>query len=98
MSSSRRPQRPARRRWPAGWSLRARRLAGLVGLLAVVCIAIGTATTVAVYQFQLGQRDNRLMSAGTRSFNALAPAEPDDGGPGGGHRPAMPPGQGPGTV
>jgi two-component system, OmpR family, sensor kinase len=96
MSSSRPAERPARRPWPAGWSLRAQLLAALVGLLAVVCIAIGTATTVAVYQFQLGQLDNQLTSAGNRSSNALAPTEPDDGG--GGHRPAMPQGQGPGTV
>jgi two-component system, OmpR family, sensor kinase len=87
---------PPRRRWSAGLSLRARLVGALVGLLAVVCVVIGTATTVAVHQFQLDQLDHQLMSAGTRTNAALhPPGLPErDQNPG----PEPPLGQGPGTV
>src|SRR5437667_8573025 len=77
-------------------SLRARLVAALVGLLAVVCVAIGLATTIAVYQFQVRQLDGQLVSAGNRTNAALIPPGDRDGRPfnGGG----TPPVQGPGTV
>src|SRR5689334_5503328 len=85
-----------RRRWSAGLSLRARLVGALVGLLAIVCVVIGTATTVAVHQFQLDQLDQQLMSAGIRTNAALhPPGLPErDQNPG----PVPPAGQGPGTV
>jgi len=73
MSSNPPTEAPPRRRGPAGWSLRARLVAALVGLLAAACVVIGVATTVAVYQFQLRQLDNQLMSAGNRTSAALHP-------------------------
>lgn len=100
--SSNPPADPVRRRrGPAGWSLRARLVATLVGLLAVVCAVIAVATTVAVYQFQVHQLDTQLMSAGARTFVALHPPAPDpDRGPPPGPPPGPIgiPGQGPGTV
>jgi two-component system OmpR family sensor kinase len=95
MSSSPAAEPVRRRRGPAGWSLRARLVAALVGLLAVVCAVIAIATTIAVYEFQVRQLDARLMSAGNRTFTALHPPDSDHGPPGG---PIAPPGQGPGTV
>src|SRR5262245_42444364 len=90
MSSSPPPEpRRARR-----WSLRAKLLGALVGLLAVVCVIVGVVTEVAVYQFQLHQLDGRLKDAGARTQTAF----------GGQHRrppqgtPVPPPIQGPGTL
>jgi two-component system, OmpR family, sensor kinase len=96
MSSSRRTDTGPRRSWVSGLSLRARLVAALVGLLAAVCVVIGTATTIAVHQFQLNQLDQQLMSAGTRTNAALhPPGLPErDENPG----PEPPLGQGPGTV
>jgi two-component system, OmpR family, sensor kinase len=89
MSSSRSRNRLAR---PSGWSLRARLLMTVVGLLAVVCVIVGVATTTISYRAQIHQLDNRLTAAGTRTSAAFGP-------PGGG--PSTPPSapvQGPGTV
>ncbi len=97
MSSS--PPTDARRfrRLLAGWSLRARLLAAIVGLLAVVCVTIGAATTFAVYQVQLGQLDRQLMSASIRDNDALTPL-PDAGQHPTGRPPTAGLAQPPGTI
>ena len=69
------------RRWLAGWSLRTRLVVTLVTLLAVVSLAIGGLTTVALRHFLISRVDEQLMpmSAG----RAGAPWEPGPGpGPG----------------
>src|SRR6266511_281530 len=80
MSSS--PPSDRARRWaPGGWSLRTRLLVAVVGLLGVVCALIGVTTTVAVYQYQLHQLDDRLQAAGGRSSAAFRPPPRGPGGP-----------------
>ena len=66
-------------------TLRARLLAALVGLVAVVCLVIGGVTAVAMHEYLLGQLDTRLQAAGGRS--ATAAQRPDDHS-----RPPAPPG------
>ncbi|WP_229402032.1 sensor histidine kinase [Micromonospora okii] len=58
MSSSRPTERL--RRWLAGRSLRARLVAAVVALLALVSVAIGGLTTVALRHFLVGQLDDQL--------------------------------------
>jgi len=65
MSSSPRPE--TLRRWLAGWSLRARLVAALAGLFAVVGLLTGVATEVAVHQIQMRQLDSQLVAAENRS-------------------------------
>ncbi len=50
------------RRWLAGWSLRTRLVVTLVALLAVVSLAIGGLTTVALRQFLISRVDQQLQS------------------------------------
>ncbi len=88
MSSSRLVDRARPRLHPHSWSLRTRLLATVVGLLAVVCLLVGVATTTIAYQGQLRQLDNRLSAAGTRTSAAFRPS-PESGSP---------PVQAPGTV
>jgi two-component system OmpR family sensor kinase len=95
MSSSRRADAaPHRASGLAGWSLRTRLLATVVGLVAIVCVLVGVATEIAVYRFQVGQLDNRLQAAVGRSQNAYGPPP--------GHRDDESPdflqAQGPGTL
>src|SRR5579859_4205883 len=87
---------PTERRLLAGWSLRARLLAALVSLLAVVCVIIGVATTIAVHQFQLGQLDGQLTSASGRDNDAFF--GPGQNSPGINHPPTAGLAQAPGTV
>ncbi|MDM4718843.1 HAMP domain-containing sensor histidine kinase [Micromonospora sp. WMMA1363] len=62
MSSSPQTDRPGRlRRWLAGWSLRARLVVILVALLAVVSVAIGGITTVALRHFLIDRVDAQLI-------------------------------------
>ncbi len=77
MSSS--PRSDLARRWrPARWSLRTRLLVALVAVVAGVCAVIGVATTVAVYQFQVGRLDHQLTAAVGRTHDAGPPG--DEGG------------------
>jgi two-component system OmpR family sensor kinase len=76
MSSSR-PSSAAGRWRPARWSLRTRLLLALVALVAGVCAVIGVATTIAVYQFQVGRLDDQLTAAAGRTRNA-GPGPGDD--------------------
>ncbi|GAA4709808.1 sensor histidine kinase [Phytohabitans rumicis] len=59
---------------PSSWSLRARLLAAVIALLAVVCLVIGTVTTLALRHSLLDRLDSQL--------NEAAQAPPD-GKPGG---------------
>lgn len=72
----RRPPRAGIRRW----SLRARVLAVLVALLALVSVTVGVVTVVALRDQLVGQIDSELTSAGGRSVTA---GGPPPGGPGG---------------
>src|SRR5437899_2567254 len=78
--------RAVRRWWPARWSLRTRLLVALVAIVAGVCAVIGVATTVVVYQFQVGRLDHQLAAAVGRTHDAGPPG--DDGGT---QRPQQPP-------
>ncbi|MEW2384202.1 HAMP domain-containing sensor histidine kinase [Micromonospora sp. NPDC047707] len=61
MSSSPPSERAGRlRRWLAGWSLRTRLVVILLALLAVVSVAIGGITTVALRHFLIEQVDDQL--------------------------------------
>lgn len=79
------------------WSLRARLLAELLGLLAVVCVIIGVFTEVALRDFLVGQLDTRLTTASRRQ--GPGGGEPTEGGAAPGERPNQPPPdlQAPGT-
>src|SRR5664280_261895 len=87
MSPSARALRPSPMRPPAAilrparWSLRTRLLTVLVSLLALVALALGVATTVALQHFLLGRLDGQLVAAGGRSANAGGPP-PGSPGPG----------------
>jgi two-component system OmpR family sensor kinase len=78
MSSSR-PREPGRRRslgrWLAGWSLRARLVAILVALLALVSLGVGGVTTVALRQYLIARVDDQLAP----TWQPRGPAAP--GGP-----------------
>src|SRR5664280_2556399 len=113
MSPSARALRPSPMRPPAAilrparWSLRTRLLTVLVSLLALVALALGVATTVALQHFLLGRLDGQLVAAGGRSANAGGPPPGSPGpgpipGPGDrtdtGARFLLTPGQPPGTL
>jgi two-component system, OmpR family, sensor kinase len=69
MSSGPPTERPVagpRRRGPAGWSLRARLVAAMIGLLAVVCLAVGATTEVVLHRVLQQQVDDRLMTTADR--------------------------------
>ncbi len=93
---------------PTRWSLRAQLLTALIGLLAVVCLAVGVVTTVALQHFLIGRLDAQLVAAGGRSANAgrqspgdagSGPGQPDqEHGSGTGARFLLAPGQSPGTL
>ncbi|HMA46497.1 MAG TPA: hypothetical protein VKP11_04755 [Frankiaceae bacterium] len=74
---------------PSRWSLRARLLAALVSLLALVCLAVGVATAVALRHFLLGRLDAQLVAAGA------GPRAPVAGHP---EAPAPPPTPGTGRM
>src|SRR2546423_7820665 len=67
MSSSPRSDRSWR---PVRWSLRSRLTLALVAIVAGVTAVIGVATTVAVYQFQVGRLDAQLAAAAGRTRDA----------------------------
>ncbi|TQJ22350.1 two-component system OmpR family sensor kinase [Micromonospora sp. A202] len=89
--SRRRPLRAARR-WLAGRSLRTRLVFALLALLAVVSVAIGGLTTVALRHFLIERLDAQLAPATVmRGDRPGRPAFPGNG-------PAIPPGLPSGTV
>lgn len=78
MSSSP-PANPARRRGsPATWPLRTQLLVGQVILLALVCLAIGTVTELALRHYLVNQLDEELREVSHRStMMAASPALPE---------------------
>jgi two-component system, OmpR family, sensor kinase len=67
------------RRWLAGRTLRARLIAGLVGLLALACAVIGVTTYIALKDFMLSTLDKQLTVANTRYVGCvLRPAREND--------------------
>lgn len=89
--SNRRPLRTARR-WLAGRSLRTRLVFALLALLAVVSVAIGGLTTVALRHFLIERLDTQLAPATVmRGDRPGRPAFPGNG-------PGIPPGSPSGTV
>jgi two-component system OmpR family sensor kinase len=66
-----------------GRSLRARLIAALVGLLALVSVVIGVVSTLALRDFLVGQLDAQLQAAGNRTSSAFQrpppQREPEDG-------------------
>jgi two-component system OmpR family sensor kinase len=70
VSCARRARPPALRRRVAGGSLRARLLAALIGLLAVVCLVIGTVTVATAHHVLLDRLDDRLIAADQRASQA----------------------------
>lgn len=87
----RRPVRAARR-WLAGRSLRTRLVLALVALFALVSVAIGGLTTVALRHFLIDRLDAQLDPATVmRGDRPGRPAWPGTG-------PSIPPGSPPGTV
>jgi two-component system, OmpR family, sensor kinase len=97
----RRPRRslplraPARGSGLAGWSLRGRLIAGVLALLAVVCVGIGAVATLAVRQSLIAQLDESLDAAAKRTEAPLHFGGGLAGPPLGG---AFPLGQGIGTI
>jgi len=55
---------------PSRWSLRARLLGALVALLALVCLALGVASAVALEHFLVDRLDDQLTSAGGRAVDS----------------------------
>ncbi|WP_444951443.1 sensor histidine kinase [Micromonospora ureilytica] len=89
--SRRRPLRAARG-WLAGRSLRTRLVFALLALLALVSVAIGGLTTVALRHFLIDRLDAQLaLATGMRGDRPGRPALPGDG-------PGIPPGLPSGTV
>jgi len=84
---------PGRRlRGPGRWSLRTRLIAAVLALIALVSLAIGAVSTVAMRQFLVAQLDNQLATAAAR-------VGPERGGRGDRNPPdAFPPGQPAGTL
>ncbi len=54
----------------SGWSLRARLLAGLIALLAAVCLVVGLVTEIFLHRYLIGQLDNQLAAAAGRATEA----------------------------
>jgi two-component system, OmpR family, sensor kinase len=96
MSSSRRADRP--------WTLRAKLIAQLVVVVALVCLAISLVTELALRSFLIGQLDRQLTSATGRANDQVnnRPGPPPDETTGQPMRkppnPLDQPGQGPGTM
>jgi two-component system OmpR family sensor kinase len=83
------------------WTLRARLISSMLGLIVLICVGIGVFTTYSLHSFLVGKLDDQLSSAGQRANN-------DDGGrlgdrhgfpgPGNGQPPAQPNAQSEGSI
>jgi two-component system OmpR family sensor kinase len=81
------------------WTLRARIVASLLGLLVVLCVAIGVVTEVALRHFLMGRLDDQLSGARGRASQAFGQPPPSDGAPRDfNNRELLPPGQAAGTI
>src|SRR5689334_15376509 len=60
------PLAAAARHRLAGWTLRGRLLTGILALIAIVCLAIGALSTVAVHGFLLQQLDEQVKATSQR--------------------------------
>jgi two-component system OmpR family sensor kinase len=87
-----------RLRSPRTWTLRARLLATQVVLLAVVCVCIGGATTVALQRFLIHQLNTQLVEAGRRSAVLFSMPRPPSPPPGFSSRDVFDPAAGPGPA
>ena len=67
MSSSP-PSRSRRAKRFAGWSLRTRLVAGILALLAAVCLAFGVVSAFVVTRTLTDQLDHQLVSAANRAI------------------------------
>ena len=82
------------RGWLGGMSLRRRLIAGILALLALVCLGIGTVSTFAVRDYLVGQLDRSLLAAAGRAEGPLRAPMGDWPRPG----TVFPPGQAIGTI
>ncbi len=71
------------RRWLAGWTLRARLIAGLLALFTLASVGVGTITTVALSDHLLRQLDTQVMDAGANLSDSIEHPPPNV--PGGGN-------------
>lgn len=65
---------------PSTWTLRARLIAALVGLLAVVCLVVAVATTLAMRQFLIQRLDAQVTAAGGRASDVGGPSHEEPPG------------------
>jgi two-component system, OmpR family, sensor kinase len=80
------------------WTLRARLVAGLLALLAVLSIIIGVVSVVALNHFLMNRLDQQVVSALGRTAHSYGNGPGDDGGPGQGGPPGQILGQAVGTI
>jgi two-component system OmpR family sensor kinase len=97
--------RKARWRSPAGWSLRARLVAAMMALLAIVFVVVGGTTVITLNKALYAQIDDQVTAAAKRSPHTFNDGYLPGGGPGGGlpsctgfSRRDSPPGQVIGTL
>ncbi|HEV8568100.1 MAG TPA: two-component sensor histidine kinase, partial [Actinoplanes sp.] len=81
---------PARWRSPAGWSLRTRLVAIMIGLLAVLGLVVGATGEIYLHNTLYSQLDTKLVE--TSRFAFRGPGPEDDDGPPGRHPNGAPPG------
>ena len=86
--------RTARWRDPAGWSLRTRLVAAMIGLLAVLGVAVGATAEITVHRILYDRVDAQLANAAERSERAVERPGTWDGRPP--HGRGRPGGDGPG--
>jgi two-component system OmpR family sensor kinase len=65
-------------RWFAGWTLRARLLAALIALLALICLMIGGVTQLVARNYLVAQVDQRLLA--NAGYNVRHPPDPHGDG------------------
>ncbi|MFK3979326.1 sensor histidine kinase [Micromonospora sp. NPDC050397] len=85
MSSSPPPDATGLRRWLAGRSLRARLVAAVVALVAVVCVLVGGATTLALRHSLIRQLDQQVSAVAGRAPGPPDGFRPSGSGPGAGY-------------
>jgi two-component system, OmpR family, sensor kinase len=66
-------------RWFTGWTLRARLLAALIALLALICVIVGGVTQLIAHRYLVNQLDTRLGGIAYHAIHSPAPAVQPDG-------------------